>query len=96
LTQRNILTINSFSCLGYDLFLVATGKRDWTVHKGAHLWDYAAGALALQEAGAKVTNIQGDPWSIKDKEILSANPSLYPILFEELHKSFSEFENLRT
>jgi len=89
------LTLNSFSCLGYDHFLVATGRRDWTFHKGASLWDYAAGALLLQEAGAKVTNLKGEPWSISDREILAANPVLHSILLEHMKKSFEEYAHMK-
>ena len=36
----------------------------------------------LTEAGCKVTNFKGEPWSLKDREILSANKYLHSKLLE--------------
>ena len=40
-------------------------------------WDTAAGVVILREAGALVTDAQGDPWDITSPSICAANPVLH-------------------
>lgn len=61
---------------------VASGKRDWYFTAGNKIWDYAPTALILKESGCVVTNINGENWSIGDKEIIAANKYLHPKLLK--------------
>ena len=61
---------------------VALGRRDWCVSIGARLWDYAPGYLILKESGCIVTNLQGKPWEIEDRELIAANPRLHKKLLK--------------
>lgn len=63
--QHNIW-MGSIGVLGLSLAWVADGKRDWIISEGGSIWDYAAGALILSEAGAKISDIHGDPWVLSD------------------------------
>lgn len=67
---------------GVSVMYQANGRRDWRASQGGGLWDYAAASLVLMEAGCKVTNFKGEPWSIKDREILSANKYLHSRLLK--------------
>lgn len=49
-----IRDIRRFGSAAIDLCLVAEGKADGYVEEGPHLWDYAAGGLIAEEAGATV------------------------------------------
>ena len=49
-------------------------------------WDMAAAAAINREAGAKVTNIRGEEWTLDDKSIFAANPALHEKLFALLVK----------
>jgi myo-inositol-1(or 4)-monophosphatase len=42
-----------------DLCFVAAGRLDGYYERGIHRWDYAAGALIVQEAGGEVVELQG-------------------------------------
>lgn len=42
-----------------DLCWVASGRYDAFMERGLHPWDYAAGALIAEEAGAQVTAMSG-------------------------------------
>ena len=44
-----------------DLCMVAAGRLDAFYERGLNYWDYAAGALIAQEAGARVTGLGGRP-----------------------------------
>lgn len=66
-----------------DWCYLAAGRFYVYLHGGQKLWDYAAGALILEEAGGRVGQIdggefwQGDPWT---RSVLAANT---PELFEQ-------------
>lgn len=93
LSQKFTFGLNNFHCMAYDQALIASARRDWTIHQGAALWDYVSGALLLQEAGATVTNLSGKPWSIEDREMLAAHPSLHPKLLGAYQESLKEYRH---
>ena len=56
-----------------DLCYVACGRFDGFWERGLHPWDTAAGTLIVEEAGGKVSNYGGQPFSIYGKEIVASN-----------------------
>ncbi len=56
-----------------DLCYVACGRFDGFWEFELNPWDVAAGALIVQEAGGKLINIDGTPFSIYDRQILATN-----------------------
>ena len=46
-----------------DLCYVAAGRLDGFWEQSLHPWDMAAGALIVQEAGGRVTDLRGGPYS---------------------------------
>lgn len=69
--------LRSFGATGYDLVQVAAGRLGGLVQRGVHLWDAAAGALILEEAGGVVagTAAPGSRW-----DIVAAGSALHPDL----------------
>ena len=67
-----------------DLAYVAAGKLDAFWERGLSLWDMAAGTLLIKEAGGKVTEPSGKPWTIKSKDILASNL----IMHEKIQKKY--------
>ncbi len=51
--------IRNFGCAIYNLLLVACGKSDGYVILSTQEWDIAAGFLIVEEAGGKITDLQG-------------------------------------
>lgn len=66
--QPPYYTHRNFGACALDWCYIATGRYDVYLHGGQQLWDYAAGALILQEAGGFVCCIdqsdfaQGNIW----------------------------------
>jgi myo-inositol-1(or 4)-monophosphatase len=60
-----------------DLCYVACGRLDGFWELYLQPWDTAAGRIILEEAGGKVTNFKGAPFSIHMKEILASNGRLH-------------------
>lgn len=52
---------------------VGAGFLDAYLSRGAHPWDVAAGALIVEEAGGKVTDWQGNPWTLDCGNFLASN-----------------------
>lgn len=61
-----------------DLAYVAAGRMDGYWEYGIHAWDIAAGALLVEEAGGKVTSIEGNPdYFVPPYPLLASNPALH-------------------
>jgi myo-inositol-1(or 4)-monophosphatase len=58
-----------------DLCMVAAGRLDAFYERGLNYWDYAAGALIAEEAGAQVTGLGGRP--VGSSLTVAAGPGLY-------------------
>lgn len=57
---------------------VASGGADFFVTNAGWDHDYLAPALLCEEAGAKVTDSDGNPWKRGRRDIVIANTALYP------------------
>jgi myo-inositol-1(or 4)-monophosphatase len=65
-----------------DLCLAAEGAVDVYYEKGLNLWDHAAGGLVAEEAGLRVTGLDGRPPG--PDLVLAAPPALYQPLHDRL------------
>jgi myo-inositol-1(or 4)-monophosphatase len=74
-SQRN------FGASTLDWCYTAAGRFDIYVHGGQKLWDYAAGALILEEAGGRLSSLSGsfDTANIWERSVVA---SASPVLFE--------------
>lgn len=63
---------------------VASGGADFFVTNAGWDHDYLAPALLCSEAGAIVTDSDGNPWKRGRRDIVIANPALHPKLMELL------------
>ena len=56
-----------------DLAYVAAGRLDGFWECQLKPWDVAAGRLLVEEAGGRVSNYRGEPYSVYDHRILASN-----------------------
>ena len=56
-----------------DLCYVAAGRSDGFWELDLNPWDTAAGTLILRESGGRVSNFDGEEFSIEGKAILASN-----------------------
>jgi myo-inositol-1(or 4)-monophosphatase len=66
-----------------DWCFVASGRYDLYLHGGQRLWDYAAGAVILEEAGGKLALINGGNYWDGPIWTRSAVAATDPALFEQ-------------
>jgi len=60
-----------------DLCYVATGAFDGFWEYGLHPWDVAAGSLIVAEAGGRVTNADGSPFTVDGRAIAASNGRIH-------------------
>jgi myo-inositol-1(or 4)-monophosphatase len=60
-----------------DLCWTAAGRMDGFWEESLKPWDVMAGALILQEAGGRVTGIDGSAWRPYDGHVLASNGHLH-------------------
>ncbi len=67
-----------------DLAYVASGRFDGFWEEGLNPWDVAAGALLVEEAGGRVTDYQGRPFSIYRAPVLASNGLVHEAMMRVL------------
>jgi len=70
-----------------DLCYVACGRLEafWELSLGP--WDMAAGGLIVQEAGGRVTDVQGGPWRLDGPGILASNGHMHDAVLAALREA---------
>lgn len=76
------LPVRRLGSAAIDLCWVACGRFDGFWEYNLSSWDIAAGYLIVQEAGGKITNFNGDAYSVYDKETLATNGRIHDEMLE--------------
>ena len=56
---------------------IAAGRLEGYIVTGAKSWDMAGGIAILEEAGGKITNYKGEPYTLDSLEWLASNGHLH-------------------
>jgi myo-inositol-1(or 4)-monophosphatase len=67
-----------------DFAYVAAGRLDGFWELGLSVWDFAAGALLVQEAGGTVSDIRGGSRYMESGNVITANVHLHRALVEKI------------
>lgn len=67
------LPVRRLGSAAIDLCWVACGRFDGFWEYNLSSWDVAAGYLIVEEAGGRITNFDGDRYSVFDKQTLATN-----------------------
>ena len=70
---RRGIAIRRLGSAAIDLCWVAAGRFDAYFEHKLESWDSAAGSLIVQEAGGKVTDYAGNPFSIYQSQMMASN-----------------------
>lgn len=80
-----LLRTRNIGSAALALAYVAAGRYDAMLHLQAHTWDYGAASLLAMEAGARVTDAAGNPYSAGTTAVLAAaTPALHERLLARL------------
>ncbi|HSQ74016.1 MAG TPA: inositol monophosphatase family protein, partial [Bacteroidota bacterium] len=69
-----------------DLSYVAAGRFDGFWEVSLNPWDMAAGALFVQEAGGRMSDMHGQPLSIYQKTVLASNGLIHDAMLAVVNK----------
>jgi myo-inositol-1(or 4)-monophosphatase len=69
-----------------DLCYVAAGRLDGFWESDLKAWDIAGGALIVAEAGGRITNMAGEPFTSRGGHVLAANRHLHPAMLDVIVK----------
>jgi myo-inositol-1(or 4)-monophosphatase len=74
---HEVFLIRMYGCATWDLCLVAKGQADLAVDFTGKPWDLAAGALIVEEAGGKVTGLNGSVWNARMEGYIASNGKVH-------------------
>jgi myo-inositol-1(or 4)-monophosphatase len=79
---RRARAVRRLGSAAIDLCYVAAGRMDGFWEESLQPWDTMAGALIVQEAGGRVTALDGGPWVPANGHILASNGLLHDQMLE--------------
>ena len=74
---RKGVPVRRLGSAAIDLCWVAAGRFDGFYEHKLQAWDSAAGYLIVEEAGGKVTDFKGDPYSVYQPGIVATNGKIH-------------------
>jgi myo-inositol-1(or 4)-monophosphatase len=74
---RQARAVRRLGSAALDLCWVAAGRMDGFWEQGLHPWDTMAAALLVQEAGGRVTGLDGGPYDATAGHVLASNGLLH-------------------
>jgi myo-inositol-1(or 4)-monophosphatase len=84
--QLSARAVRRAGAAALDLAYVAAGRLDGYWECKLKPWDVAAGSLLVAEAGGKLTNHVGLPYSVYDHRILASNGAIHDEMLEVLKR----------
>lgn len=82
---RRGVPVRRLGSAAIDLCWVAAGRFDGFYEHKLNAWDSAAGFLMVEEAGGRVTNIKGDPYSPYEPGCVATNGVIHDELIQWIH-----------
>jgi myo-inositol-1(or 4)-monophosphatase len=82
--QRRAGACRRLGAASLDLCMVATGAFDGYWERKLHPWDVAAGTLIVEEAGGRVTDTRGAPFTVEQDDVVASNGAIHDIIVAEL------------
>lgn len=81
---REVHDVRRDGSAAIDCCRVAAGTADAFWEFGLQPWDTGAGVVILREAGAVITDLHGEPWSVDTRDVCAANPALHAALLGKI------------
>ena len=69
-------------CAALDLAYVGAGRLDGFFHNDINIWDIAAGAIIVEEAGGKINDLNN--YEMNNINIRAASSNIYSKMLEKL------------
>lgn len=85
--HQQIKDFRKIGSAAIECYMVAAGRVDAFTTLNISPWDVAAGVLATEEAGGRVTDFHGEPWTLNKTDLLVSNGLVHDALLAELHSA---------
>ena len=72
-----VFNIRMFGSSAQNLSLLARGSVDLCIECSDKPWDFAAGALIVEEAGGRVTDFNGNRWTLDVGKYIASNGKIH-------------------
>lgn len=82
--QSRVGYVRNLGCSALELAYVARGGTEAFICLGLKKWDYAGGALLIQEAGGTITTFKGGAWDINKNYFIASNGKIHDIVHESV------------
>ena len=83
--HKQIKDFRKIGSAAVECYMVAAGRVDGFTTLNISSWDVAAGVLAVQEAGGRVTDFNGNPWTLEQTDLLVSNGLVHDAILAELN-----------
>ncbi len=83
--HQQIKDFRKIGSAAIECYMVAAGRVDAFTTLNISPWDVAAGVLCTLEAGGKVTDFHGEPWTLDKTDLLVSNGLVHDAVLAELH-----------
>jgi len=84
---RKGIPVRRLGSAAIDLCWVAAGRFDGFYEHSLQAWDAAAGYLIVEEAGGKVTDMNGDKYSPYQQRLVASNGHIHDDLIAVIHNT---------
>ena len=75
--EKEIQSTRKLGMAALTMAYIAAGRLEGYIVSGANSWDMAGGIVILEEAGGKITNYKGEPYTLDSFEWLASNGYLH-------------------
>jgi len=82
---RKGIAVRRLGSAALDLCWVAAGRFDGFYEHKLHAWDSAAGFLIVEEAGGKITDFDGNYYSVYQPRLLATNGKIHAEMLEVIN-----------
>jgi myo-inositol-1(or 4)-monophosphatase len=79
-----------------DMCYVAAGRMDGFWERGLGAWDIAAGALLVEEAGGRVSDLDGGPFVLRSGRLVASNGRVHAEMLATIARYTAERARKRT
>ena len=83
---RKGVPVRRLGSAAIDLCWVAAGRFDGFYEHKLEAWDSAAGYLMVEEAGGKVTDFNGDKFSVYQHRLLATNGKIHDEMLDVINQ----------
>ncbi len=89
--KNNVVrSLRNFGCTALEMAYVARGGLEANIQLGLYPYDFAAGVLLIQEAGGKITALDGGQWKFPDNYFIASNGVFHDILVKEVQNQLQK------